>query len=278
MAVIDRITGLSIFILQDIATVRILLLVALSLIVSCGTTVGGGYNPTVHPFEFNEESVAANPIKKVILVPFSIGAPPPSHLRKVERRVKARVKDYLESNGFEIMPSYHFENAWKQAARTYGNVYDPSTGKVDVEAWKGAMITTGEVLRKQTDADAIIFADLFEHNIQHSNSMQHYARWYGVTRKPAYQGAGDGVPVGFDWTQEIKAASLMITIYDTNLSRIFSSRGGIDTLYAVDLKHATPSFVRRRKLLSNTDHVEEGIQLAFHPFITMERYPGTPDQ
>ncbi len=259
---------------------RIILFVGVALILSTITSCSssGGYNPTVFDYGYDQERIASKPIKKVILAPVSMGAPAPSYLQKRERKVKAMVKNYLESNGYQILPNYHFENAWKQASRTYGNVYDPSTGKIDVNAWRGAMITTGEILREQTEADAIIFADLFEHDVQHSNSMKHYARWYGVTRKPALQGAGSGVPIDFDWSQRIKAASLMVTIYDISLTRVFSSRGGIDTLYAVDLKRSNPAFVRRKSLLKSEDHIEEGIELAFHPFITMKKYPGKKEQ
>lgn len=254
---------------------RIILLATLSLLVSCGVT-SSIYNPTVYEYGYNVEAVKASPVRKIVLAPISLSAPPPSYLRKGDRKIKAMVKDYLTSNGYQVLPSYHFENAWKQAARTYGNVYDPNSGKVDVNAWKGAMITAGEILREQTDADAIVFADVFEHKVQHSASMQHYARWYGVTRKPAFKGRNDGIPVGFEWTKEIAAASVLITIYDVNLNRIFSSRGGIDTLYAVSLKSANPTYVRRKKLLDNNDHIEEGIELAFHPFIPMAKYPGSP--
>lgn len=250
------------------------LLITSSVIVSCSST--GSYNPTVHQYEIDDAKITEKPIKKIVLAPVSLGAPVGSHLRKASRKTKAMVKDYLESHGYEILPDYHFENAWKQASRSYGNVYDPSTGKIDVRAWRAAMITTGEKLREQTDADAIIFADLFEHEVQHGYNQKHYARWYGVTRKPALKGSG-GVPLDFNWGQNIKAASIMVTIYDINLNRIFASRGGIDTLEAVDLKRSNPAFIRRKKLLKSDNHIEEGIEIAFHPFIVMKDYPGNKD-
>ncbi len=257
---------------------RIILIVAASLIIpllsACSSS--GGYNPTVFEFQYDKEKLAGKPIKKVILAPVSLGAPPPSYLRKSDRKVKAMVKDYLESNGMQVLPTYQFDNAWQKANRTYGDIYDPTTGKVDLNAWRGAMVTVGEVLREQTDAQMIIFADLIEHDVQHSNSMQHYARWYGVTRKPALRGSG-GVPVGFDWSQNIKAASLSVVIFDVELNRIFVSRGGLDTLYELDLKRSTPAFVRRKSLLKSESDIEEGIAIAFHPFIPMKRYPGIKD-
>ena len=249
----------------------ILLFIATLIIVSCSSSAG--YNSTVFEYDYDQERIATKPITKVILAPVIMGVPAPSYLQKRERKIKRMVKNYLESNGYQVLPNYHIENAWNIASRTYGNVYDPSTAKIDINAWRGAMISNGKVLRQQTDAEAIIFADLFEHEIQHNNSMRHYARWLGVTRKPALQGTG-GVPMDFDWSQRIKAASLKVTIYDISLTRVFSSRGGIDTLHAVDLKRSNPAFVRRKSLLKSEAHIKEGIEIAFHPFIPMEAYPG----
>jgi len=252
--------------------VRIILLAALALVVSCSSS--SSYNETTFPYSYDQTNLINKTPKKVILAPVNLGVPTPSYLAKAERKTKAMVRDYLKSNGFEILPDYLYENAWQKAIRTYGNVYDPSTGKIDVNAWRGAMITVGEVLREQSDADLIIYADLIDHDVQHSNGMQHYARWYGVTRKPALQGSGTGVPMDFEWTQRIKAASLLVSIYDINLNPVFASRGGIDTLYAINMKSSNPVFVRRKKLLSNDSYIEEGIEIAFHPFIKMKGYPG----
>ena len=76
---------------------RPILLIALALIVSCSTS--SSYNPTVFEYNYNTELIAEKPIKKVILAPVNLGAPPPSHLRKGERKIKAMVKNYLTSNG-----------------------------------------------------------------------------------------------------------------------------------------------------------------------------------
>ncbi|MBL4827088.1 MAG: hypothetical protein JKY66_05140 [Spongiibacteraceae bacterium] len=249
-------------------------LIASSVLLSACGTVGNGYNPTVFDYHFDEEALKEKSVKKVAFAPVSLGKPVRAILRKGELRTKAMVKRYLTDHNYELIPTHHFENAWKQAIRSYGEVYDPSTGQIDMDAWRAAMVTTGKYLRENTDADIIVFADLLEHEVQHSASMKHYARWYGVTRKPSLQGAGDGVPLGFEWSQSIKAASLIVTIYDVKtMERLFSSRGGIDTLYAIDIKRANPTFVRRKKLLKNSGFIQEGIQLAFHPFITMEDYP-----
>ncbi len=69
-------------------------------------------------------------------------------------------------------------------------------------------------------------------------------------------------------------ASLQVSIYDTDLQGIFASRGGLDTTEAIDTRSSSGSFTRRRNILENEDFVREGIELAFHPFIVMEKWPG----
>lgn len=256
---------------------RIIVAIVLFLTVSCSST--SSYNESVFEYVYDEKLVAEYPIKKIVLATESLGAPPPSHLRSGQRRTRHMAQEYLEDNGYIVLPSYHFDNAWKQALRTYGSAYDPTTGKIDTNSWRAAMITTATEVRDNTDADAIVFVDVFEHETSHAYGMKHYARFYGVNRKPSLKGPGSGVPIDFDWYQPIKAASIMVTIYDVKLNRVFISRGGVDTLYAVDIKSSNPKFVRKKKLLDDEDQVQEGLELAFHPFIPMDDYPGpTPEQ
>ena len=59
-----------------------------------------------------------------------------------------------------------------------------------------------------------------------------------------------------------------------NLQRVFVSRGGIDATEAIDTRSSTGRFTRRRNMLENEDFIMEGVQLAFHPLIEMERWPG----
>lgn len=230
------------------------------------------YNPTAYDYAINNEELAKNPPKKIILATTSLGSPTRAYLSKGEYKVKAMVADYLEDNGFTLLPDYHFENAWKQAVRNYGEYFDPTTGRIDIETWKQVMVSTAAQLRDSTDADAVVFADVVELDVQHSPGINHYARWDGVARKPRATGSG-GVPVTFDWSQTIKAASLQVTIYNMKLMRLFASRGGIETLQEINLRSADPNFQRRKKLFKNDSFIEEGIELAFHPFITMKDYP-----
>ena len=63
--------------------------------------------------------------------------------------------------------------------------------------------------------------------------------------------------------------------FNMELGRIFSGEGGIDVTDAVDTRSGT-AFVRRRDVLENENHIDEGIAIAFHPVIAMKKWPGNP--
>ena len=111
---------------------RIILSVLLFLTVSCSST--SSYNESAFKYEYNEQLVAEKPIKKIVLATENLGAPAPSYLRAGQRRTRHMAREYLEDNGYVIVPDYHFDNAWKQSLRTYGSAYDPTTGKIDTDS------------------------------------------------------------------------------------------------------------------------------------------------
>jgi hypothetical protein len=138
------------------------------------------------------------------------------------------------------------------------------------------MISVRDQMKKTSDLDAFVFTDLVEIQVAFSGGLKHLARWDGVSRKPSLQGPGSGVSAGFDWGMQASAASLQVSIYNMDLKRVFISRGGIDATDAIDTRSSSGRYIRRRNMLENEDHIREGIELALHPFIEMEAWPGNP--
>ena len=68
-----------------------------------------------------------------------------------------------------------------------------------------------------------------------------------------------------DWNTLAAVASLQVTIYDMELQPLFIGRGGMEATDAIDSRSSTGRYIRRRNILENDSHVEEGIQLALHP-------------
>lgn len=256
--------------------IRPLLTALLLAITACSSTPT--YNPTVFPYEYEEERVTENPIRSVVITNINLGGPSRKYLQEHAPRIDAMIADYLKENGIRVIPSRAFEQKWRRATRVYGDVWNPTTGAMNQKAFIQSMIAVRDELAEAEKPDAIVFTDIIEKETAFSGGLQHIARWDGASRKPSLQGPGDGVSADFDWGRPAKAASLWVNIYDMELQRVFSSIGGLDMVEAIDTRSSSGRYVRRRSILENDNYLREGIKLAFHPFIVMEKYPGKPPE
>ena len=243
------------------------------LLLACSSTPS--HNPTVFPYQIDEEALAGTPIKTVVIAHVNLGLPSRTYLEKEAPRIDRHVSDYLKENGYKVLPQREFEQRWNTAVRAYGNPVDPTTGKVNMKTFGQIMTSVRDEMR-DSGLDAFIFTDLLELQTAFSGGLQHLARWDGVTRKPGMQGPGDGVSVDFDWAMLVAVASLQVSIYDMDLQHVFTGRGGIDATEAIDSRSSKGRYIRRREILENEAHIQEGIELAFYPFIPSENWPGNP--
>lgn len=252
---------------------RFLILAAIAVLTACASS--GGLNPVMPTYQYNAEVIQKHPLKKVVIASANVsGEPTRYYLQNAATRVDEMVKNYLQKHGYTVVPNYVFENAWTQALRTYGDIYDPTTGKVDPTTYRAVMLTAFKSIKESTDIDAVIFTDVVEMNVAHNSGLDHLAQWDGVSRKPKTISAGtSAITEGFNWNQTIRGATLVITVYTSALEGVFSSRGGLDVLEGIDTKGGDTNFSRRKRPLDAEDYVQEGIEIAFHPFITMKNYP-----
>lgn len=233
------------------------------------------YNATVFPYEIDQARMDKGDIKTVVIAHVNLGMPSRTYLEKEAPRIDAMVSAYLKENGFKVLPQREFEQRWNSAVRSYGNPVDPTSGNMNMKTFAQIMTSVRDDMR-DTGLDAFIFTDLVELQTSFSGGLQHVARWDGVTRKPSIQGPGDGVSADFDWAMLVDVASLQVSIYDIELQRVFASRGGLDASQAIDSRSSEGRYIRRREILENEANINEGIALAFHPFISSENWPGTP--
>lgn len=238
---------------------------------------GPTYNPTVFPFEIESERLAENPVTTVVIAHVNLLAPPTrNYLAEADPRVDARLASYLEANGIEVLPQRQFQQHWNTAERAYGNPVDPTTGKVNSRTFSLIMESVRERFAEDTDLDAFVFTNLLELEVAFNGGLKHLGRWDGVSRRPALQGAGSGVSTAFDWNAPATVASLQVLVFDMELKRVFFSRGGLDSTDAIDTRSTNGRWIRRRQILENNLHIDEGIALALHPFVEMDKYPGNP--
>jgi hypothetical protein len=248
------------------------LLTLCTLLAACSSTPT--YNPTTFPFVIDQPKLDAHPIKTVVIAHVNLGAQSRNYLEKEAPRVDAKVAAYLKDHGFKVLPQRDFEQHWNSAVRAFGNPVDPTSGKLNRKTFAQIMTRVRDEMAKSTKLDAFIFTDLVEVEVAFSEGLKHVARWDGVTRTPSMQGPGDGVSTDFDWNMLASAVSLQVSIYNMDLQAVFSSRGGIEATDAIDTRSTTGRYVRRHNILENESYLQEGIRLAFYPFIDMEDWPG----
>ncbi|MEM1113635.1 MAG: hypothetical protein AAGI11_17110 [Pseudomonadota bacterium] len=234
------------------------------------------YNPTVFPFEINNERMASADIKTVVIPHVNLGGPSRNYLAKEAPRIDGYVSVYLKENGYKVLPQREFTQNWNTAVRAFGDPVDPTSGKVNMKTFSQIMQSVRDRMQETTDLDAFVFTDLVELEVAFNGGLKHLGRWDGVTRKPSLQGPGSGVSADFDWNQGVAVASLQVSIYDLKLQRVFVSRGGLDATDAIDTRSSAGNYTRRRNMLENETHLKEGIGLALHPFIDMPDWPGNP--
>lgn len=251
---------------------RILILVVFaSMLIGCAT---GGDNPTTYAYKIEDAIRADQDGKRLIIAHVNFGKPSRLYLTKYEARVDEILKTYLKKHGYSFVASALFEQAWQDAVRRHGNPFDASTGKLNQKTFQLVVADTIGQLKERNNIDYVMFTDLIEREVQFTSGISHVARWDGVSRKPSLQGPGEGIPAGFNWAAPVEAVSLWVNIFSLDLALQFQGAGGIEVTQALDMKASNPKFVRRRTLLGNRSHIEEGVKLAMHPLVAMKGYPG----
>lgn len=247
-------------------------IVAAALLVACSS--GPTYNPTTFNYQMDRERLAERKIRTVVIPHVNLGMPSRSYLEKEAPRIDGYVSTYLKENGYKVLPQRQFEQHWNTAVRAFGNPLDPTTGRVNEKTFAQIMHTVRDEMQKTSKLDAFVFTDILEVKTSFSGGLKHLARWDGVSRKPSLQGPGEGVSADFDWNMQVSAASIQVSIYDMELKPLFFSRGGMEATEAIDTRSSEGRYIRRRNILENKNQVMEGIQIAFHPFIEFEDWPG----
>ena len=252
-----------------------LLAVAVLLLAACSGTPT--YNPSTFPYQLAEERLEETNIRTVVIPHVNLGGISRNYLDKEAPRIDAMLAAYLKENGMKVLPQRDFQQHWNTAARIYGDPVDPTSGKVNRKTFAQIMHSVRDEMAESSNLDAFVFTDLIELQAAFNGGLKHLARWDGVTRRPSLQGPGNSVSADFDWNMQVSVASIQISVYDLQLEPVFVSRGGIDATEAIDTRSSAGRYVRRREILENDDYVMEGIQLALHPFVVFEDWPGNPD-
>ena len=234
------------------------------------------YNPTAYQYVHHSELQSAD-ISTVTIAPVNYGTPSRSYLNRHAASINRQVSNYISDSGYNLIDTEQlFLQNWREAELQHGALFNPGTGHVTAARGQALSDTLSAVFDDNPDLDAIIFTDIIEVAVSYQSGSQRLARWHGVQRSAHFEGTGRSVDRHFDWNQAFDGISLAVFIFNRDGKLVFHSIGGIQISQSIYVSNNRGTIRRRSDLLRNTREIEEGIQLALHPFIIMANYPGYP--
>lgn len=233
---------------------------------SSGGGAEGGSGATRVKAEYDPRLADKAQFGRLLIAHVNLGKPSRTYLAEHEEKIDALIVERLRQAGYEIEPTSEFEQAWREGVRKWGEPYNPTTGRLNVQALQYVLAEAATWLAANTQAKAVVFTNLEEQQVYFNPSGNHMAYFMGVGRKPATRG-GEGISGDFNWVQGVDAVSINIKVLDLKLQQLFSGAGGIEVTETLDLKGSTPRWMRSKKILDSDSFIEEGINLALDPWI-----------
>ena len=180
---------------------------------------------------------------RLVIANVNLGKPSRAYLAEHESGIDDRIADRLKRAGYQLQPSTEFEQAWREGLRKWGEPYNPTTGKLNIQVLQYVLAETVTWLAANTQVQGIVFINLEEQQVYFSPTGNHMAYFAGVSRKPATRG-GEGISGDFDWIQGVDAVSINVKVLDLKLQQLFSGAGGIEVTETLDLKGSKPRWMQ----------------------------------
>ena len=79
-------------------------------IAACSSTPT--YNASVFPYEIDQEELAKTELKRLVIASINLGGPSRRYLQEMAPSIDKAVADYLEDNGYKVLPQRRFEQQW----------------------------------------------------------------------------------------------------------------------------------------------------------------------
>ena len=124
----------------------------------------------------------------------------------------------LNSAGFDVVPSFVYEEIWTRLNEEAGGFFDPYTGEQDQELFDETVEQLKQELRDGFDPDAIAYPEVWPVDVPVSYGR---AMWDGVER-PA------------SGLVEVLALSLIVVVEDMDGTELYVNGGGLGVTQAWD--------------------------------------------
>lgn len=212
----------------------------LVLLAACATSVPS------HDYAIEPGQEGAPRVTSVLLAPMNAFSGIPEELEEGANRAFAATRGYLEEHGKAVRTVSLFE-----FRRTASGVAS-KTGQDDELAFRRDLVAA---LRESHEFDVLVLPDLA---IRPAKLASRSVRWDGVRRR------APGPPT-YVWEGSTTAASLHVRVVGSDGTQLFEGIGGLDVLFEPNIREERMVLIEG--LLSDPEHLREGVRVAFHPYL-----------
>jgi hypothetical protein len=134
-------------------------------------------------------------------------------LESILERIDSLVAERLSAAGFDVVPSFVYEEIWMRLNEEAGGFFDPYTGERDDELFEAAVNQLKLELQEGFDPDALVYPEIWS---VEAPVMYGTANWDGV-RQPAY-----------GLRSVATALSLIVIVEDMEGTELYVNGGGLE--------------------------------------------------
>jgi hypothetical protein len=156
-------------------------------------------------------------------------------------------------------------------ARWAASIIEVKKSEALEDNFETAMRVYVEHLAKARSFDAVIAPSIVYRT---TKSRDRTVKWDGVFRKMKVVNLSDQAKnkgLARALTVEISGVSLHVMVFDSDGDLIFQRYGGLDLAHDIDMTGAeytmAPGLLLKEDLLKESDHLSEGIGVAFDPYL-----------
>jgi hypothetical protein len=231
------------------------------LIIAFALLIAGCGPPIRHQYALSPGRAFDGSPSRALLIPINETQTVPDGLEVGEENVFKQLKSYLRSKGLSIETtnSHDYRLAVNSASASVHNemlsaTADSISGEIDY-----ASIVPRLLANLESDAEFVIVSNMV---IRVGFSMEsRTVEWDGVKRRI-------DMPVDMRMTGTESVASIFVTVYHRDGTRVFSGYGGLDVLFAPNIREEKYELIPDR--LQDVIHIHQGICVAFYPYFGRE--------
>jgi hypothetical protein len=202
-----------------------------------------------------------------MVLPINLTIKTPSEFNPVMDDIFGAIAGYIRDRG-DTLETFSRKEA---TARWTASIIEVRKSKTLEDNFETAMRAYVTQLAKTRSFDAVISPSLVYRT---TKSRDRRVKWDGVFRKMKIVNLSDEAKqkgLARAVTVEINGVSLHVLVFDPEGDLIFERYGGLDLIHDVDMTGAeftmNPGFSLKEGVLKESDHISEGIGVAFDPYL-----------